>query len=116
MWDKLHDDLVHGGAPQPRFTVAPCFRHVPALAQLAGGRALPSWAAAANRASPRAIVEWTEVWSSSPTAGISARGSPGPAEGRTTMENPERHAFWRGYKDYRTYLLQKRLCLPHAFD
>lgn len=32
------------------------------------------------------------------------------------MESSERHAFWRGYKDYETYLEQRRLHLPQAFD
>jgi hypothetical protein len=32
------------------------------------------------------------------------------------MIDVEGHAFWRGYKDYRTYDEQKRLRMAQAFD
>lgn len=32
------------------------------------------------------------------------------------MIDKERKAFWRGYKDYRTYIEQKRLGMLQAFN
>lgn len=32
------------------------------------------------------------------------------------MEDPERHAFWRGYKDCQTYLMRRDLRLRKACD